>query len=117
MVDAVDDYINLAVVKEISESSTTGGKNIGQPGTFYGRHHFELLAMVQVVEQQWSLGPGRSPLMLVDLRIDVAADKHQVFPAVVVVIEKLGPPAQEGIRRFGDTHLRRDINKVGVAVI
>ena len=47
----------------------------------------------------------------------MSAHEHQVLPAVVVIIEKLCAPTQERIGRLGDPHLRRDINKVGIAVV
>ena len=74
------------------KAAPRAGITSARPVPFDRRHHFELLAVIHVVKQQRALGPGRSPVVLVGLRIDMAADKHQVFPAVVIVVEKLVCP-------------------------
>ena len=67
---------------------------IGQPRAFDRGNVLKLLAL-QVVKEHRPLRPAGAPLVLVDLRIDVAVGHQQVLPAVVVVVEECVAPAQE----------------------
>src|ERR1035441_2592151 len=117
VVKAVDHHVNLTVVEQISEGCTTRRNHISQARSFYSGHNLEFLAMVQVMKQQRSLRKRCTPVMLIHLRIHGTAHKHQVFPSIIVVIEKLSAPAQKWISAFGDTHLRSDIDEVPISVI
>src|SRR5579863_2679944 len=117
VIEAVDYDVDLAVVEEVAKGCAPCGNDVGQPASLHGRHHLEFLSMVDVVKEQWTFRPGCSPVVLIDLWVDVSAHEHEVFPAVVVVVEKLGAPTEKGIRRFGEAHLRSDVDEVSIAVI
>src|ERR1700722_18753471 len=97
MVDAVDHDIDLAIVEQISKRCPSGGDDIGQSSAFNRRNDRKFLTMIQVVKQQRTLCKGHSPIMLVYLRVNMAADGHNVLPSVVVEVDKLSSPTQKGI--------------------
>ena len=58
-----------------------------------------------------------APVVAVDLGVDVAVGGEEVEPAVVVVVEEGGAPAEEGNGGFGDAELVADVGEVAVAVV
>ena len=69
------------------------------------------------MQQLHALGPSGAPVLLVDGGIDVAVHDEQVEPAIVVVVEEGGAPAEEGHGGFSDAGLVADVSEVGVAVV
>ena len=97
----IDHDIDLAVVEEVAESAAASGDDVGKPGAFDRRHVLKLLPL-QVPKEQRTLRKARAPIVLVYLRIDMAIDKKQVLPAVIVVVEKSIAPAKKRNRDLRD---------------
>ena len=53
------------------------------------------MAIVQVLIEKLALRVARFGLELLDLRIDMAIADQDVWPAVVVHVEKTAPPSQK----------------------
>ena len=114
-VHVVDDDVDAAVVEEVAEGHAAGDGEFGEAAAFDGRDELELAA--DVVEELGALGPGGAPVLLVDGGVDVAVDDEEVEPAIVVVVEEGGTPAEERDGGFGDAGLVADVGEVGVAVV
>lgn len=99
MVDAVDDDIDLSVVEDITETGAAPREYICQPGTDYRRHKLKFLSLIDVVEQQRPLRERCAKIVFVNFREDMAVDKENVLPAIIVVIDKFGRPRE---KRIGD---------------
>src|ERR1700757_2776340 len=115
-VERVDHDIDFAVVEKISEGRASAGSNYGKPCALDWRNQLELLA-VQIVVEQRALGKTCTPILFVDLRIDMAIDPHDVFPAIIVVSDEAGSPAEKGNSVLGEAEAIGQIGEVGVCVI
>ena len=70
-----------------------------------------------VVEQKRPFGEGCAPVMLIHLGIDVAIDHHDVFPAIVVVVDKAVAPADKRNGHFCDPCLVGDFGKAAFPIV
>src|SRR5438309_92020 len=96
--DLADYYVHFAVVKQVAEGRATPGDHLRKGGSLYRRDNLEL-AIVHVAEQQRFLSVRRSPVQSVCRGIDVSVDKHQVEPAIIVIVQESRAPSEE---RNGD---------------
>ena len=92
-VDAVDDYVEVAVVVVVSEGAAAGGDGSGHAGAGLAGDLFEL-AVAQVAIEVFVLGVGRIDVRAVHFGIDVAVGDEDVEPAVVVHVEEADAPAE-----------------------
>src|SRR5437588_8794633 len=103
----------MAVVEQVSESGPPRGNYVSQPAAGSGRNFLELHA-IEVTKELWSLCPGRSPILLVDSREDMAIDYKQILKAIIIEIEEAGSPSQERNRRFHESRLISGFGKNAV---
>ena len=115
-IHGVDDHIDLAVVEEIAERRSASPGHHRETGPFY-RRYIVKLALVVVVEQQRALGVGRSPIMIVNLGIDVAVHHHRILPSVVVVVKKGSSPTHKRHSDLSDSRVSSRFGKAGVAIV
>src|SRR5580698_2367819 len=115
-VEGVDHDVDLSVVEEVSEGGATTGRHHGEAGVLYGRDELELFAFHVAIEKR-ALGEGGAPVVFIDSRVDVAVDHHEVFPTVVVVVDELGGPSEEGDGVLRDAGMIADVGEVGVSVV
>ena len=115
-VHVVDDGVHAAVVEEVADGETTRGHDLGERGGFDGGNGIEVVA-VGVVEEERTLGPAGSPVVGVGVAVDVPVDLEKILPAVVVVVDEGGSPAEEGDGDVGDVGVGADVGEVGIAVV
>src|ERR1017187_542512 len=87
----IDHHVNLAVIEEIAKGRAASPREHRETRPLDGRHVIKL-AFVGVVEEERALSVCGSPIMVVNLRIDVAVHHHCVLPAVVIVVDKAVSP-------------------------
>src|SRR5450631_2665465 len=114
-IDRIDDHINLAVIEEIAKGRTASARDHRESRPLYRRYVVKL-AFVVVVEEERALGVCSSPIMVVNLRIDVAVHHHRVFPSVVVVVDKAVSPTDKWQSDLSDSHVSGCFGKAGVAI-
>ena len=96
VVDAVDDDADLAIVKKIAKRRSAPGNDIGQSGALDRWNDGELLPLIEVMEQQRTLGEARAPVIVVQpADTGMAADEQDVLPSVIVIVDELTTPTQE----------------------
>src|ERR1700722_16512395 len=86
-VESVDDNIQLAVVEEVSDGHAAANVESCECGAFYCGFEIEFLA-VDVAEEERALRPRGSPGCVVDLRVDVPIGDDEIFPSIVVEVQK-----------------------------
>jgi hypothetical protein len=101
IIQLIDHNVHFAVVEKIAEGRAPGFQQKGQPGAFYRRNELELVAL-EIVEEQGPLAKRRALAAVVDLRINMSIGRENVFPAIVVIVEKAGAPAEKGNGRLGN---------------
>ena len=95
-IHVVDDDADLAIVEDVSEGCAARYADSCKPRPFNRRNQLKL-AVLQVVIKQGTLRVTLSPFrMTIDFRVYVSIDDEQIFPSVVVVIEKSIAEAYEG---------------------
>src|ERR1700753_982252 len=102
MIDAVDHHVDLAVVEKIAKSRAAGRKYIRQAGADDCWNHLKLLSLVRIAEEQRTFRPGRAPVMLIRLLVDVTTHRHHVLPPVIVIVDELRAPAQKWPSQLGE---------------
>ena len=82
-VEVVNHYIDVAVVKQVSESRSPGWNHSSQPAA-RSRRDFLELHPIEVAEQLRSLRPSGSPVLFVDDRKNMAISDKQIKQAIIV---------------------------------
>ena len=103
-VDIADDDIHIAVIEEIAHSKSARDATLFEcrPSLVAGIAERAVL-LVQV--KQFGLAIASARGQRIHLRIDMAVDCNQIEPAVVVEIDKCGPPLHP--RQRGQRDARR----------
>ena len=112
----VDHRVQLAVVEQVAHRHAAPRNHIRQPRTLHRGHILKPLA-IDVMKQHRPLRPARPPVIFVRLRVYVPVRHQQVFPAVVVVVQKRVAPAQEGNCDLAQPHVIADVGKIRVALV
>src|SRR5580658_3640019 len=120
-VNGTDYNVDFAVIEEIAKRRAAAWNGYGEACPVYRGHVLELSSLAlpggHVMEEQRPFSPARSPLMLIDLRVNVAVDHEQVEPTVVVVVEEPVAPSDKRNGRLRNTGLVTHIGKVGIAIV
>ncbi len=93
-VDAVDDYVEVAIVVVVSEGGAASGCGVGDAGAGLRGDLFEL-AVAEVAIEILVLRIGGIDVGAFDLGVDVAVGHEDVEPAIVVHVEEAYAPAEE----------------------
>src|SRR6185437_9090637 len=101
-VKRIDHYIDLAIIKQITESCAPPRRDNSQPGSFHRRNRRKFLAAI-IMEKLRPLREACPPVLLVHSRIYVSIHGENIFPAVVVVVEECVSPSEEGNGRLGNS--------------
>ena len=116
-VKIVDDYVDLTVIKQIPKGSPPAHTDCGQACSFHCGNQLEA-AVPQVAKKQRALRIAHAPVgMLIDLGVNMTVDHQQIFPAVVVKIEKSIAEADERCRRRTQACAIAVILKIAASVI
>src|SRR6185437_7080410 len=116
-VHIVEDNVDFAVIEQVAERCSTPDADNGKPSSLHRRHQVEL-AILQIVKKQRALGITGSPIwMLVHAGIDMTVDDQQIFPAVIVVIEKAIAKADKWNCGRGDASFVTDVGEIAGAVV
>src|ERR1700733_15838673 len=116
MVNAADNDIDLSIVEQIAKGRPSPWNNFSQACAKYCRHNLKFFA-TYAMEQKRTLCKRRAPIMLVGLWIDMSIDQKNVFPAVIVVIDKLRRPCEKRISNCRNPHLRADFAEACITYV
>src|SRR5580658_2603104 len=96
----VDDHIDFAVIEEITECGSAANADFRQSRALNGWYQFER-PIPEIVKKQRTLSVRTTPFrMAVRNWINMAVFNEQVFPAVVVVVNKTISETDKGNRRL-----------------
>ena len=93
-VDAIDDYVEVAIVVVVSEGGSAGGCRGGDAGTGLRGDLFEL-AVAEIAIEVLVLRVGGVDAGAFNLGVDVAVGHEDVEPPVIVHVEEAYTPAEE----------------------
>src|SRR6516225_10356308 len=77
--------VDVAIVKQVSESRATRGDYHGQATTSRRGNFFELSA-VQISKEQRSLRPCRAPVLLINAWVNMPIRNEDIEQTIVVVV-------------------------------
>src|SRR2546427_8039849 len=115
-VEFVNHYIDVAVVKQVPESSSSRWNHSRQPAA-RSRSDFLELRAIEVAEQLRPLRPRGSPVLFVDDRKNMAISDKQVKQAIIVKIQKACPPPEKRYRGLYQPRVIRDFGKDAVSFV
>src|SRR5436309_11226636 len=115
-VGVVDNHVQPAIAIQIGNCETTSTPGVSQPASRRGAHTLEL-AVFQIAKKQRLLSIARSPLIIVDDRVNMPIRDNQIQPTVIVIIKKAGPPTKKWKRALAEPAEISDVSKISIPII
>src|SRR5215831_4152512 len=110
-VDVVHNDVQSSITVEIAYGHAARAPGLRQGAPWRRAYTFEFPG-AQIAKQQRLLSVTRTPLMLVNRRIDMPVSHKQVFPTIVVVIQECRAPSEKRKRDLTEPRLIRDIREI-----
>src|SRR5271169_4788342 len=115
IVHVQDEGVDVAVVVVVAEGGAAAGKMLGDAGSHFRRYVFEA-AIAEIPVNESRILVSLAEAVVINLRVDVSVDLNDVWPAIVVVVDKATAPRYIAIVD-ADAGGEGDIAEGSVAVV